>query len=140
MHVVSEAQNQLIQFRESNFSQQTISQYVSSNLMPLSSLRFNLDQYVTYSRLAHQDILDSYLQSMDQAMNQYSVVATCFMFFWLVVILMISSIALFKYLESLRLEMWKTRSMLNMIPNEVINNNKALKDVFLGRRTMRDIA
>lgn len=88
---------------------------------------------MVYVGLAFGDILSSYLDSLNEVMTKYSLLHTFILLFWLLALTIGSAILFLKYIERLRVEIWKTRNMLNMIPNEVISHNKALKAIFLGK-------
>lgn len=90
-----------------------------------------------YVNFVYLDVLSSFSDDLEVVLSKYSLIHTFILLFWLILLSIGTALLVFNFLEKLRIDIWKTRSMLNMIPNEVISHNRALKTIFLDKKTIQ---
>lgn len=87
--------------------------------------------------IVYRDTLASYQNGLEEVLTMYSLIETLILLFWLLTLAVGSSVLMAIFLQRLSVDNWKTRSMLNMIPNEVISHNRALKSIFLDKKIVQ---
>jgi hypothetical protein len=89
--------------------------------------------------MAYEHLLEQFVEKYKTVASYYSLADYLVLIFWLLLLTVLGFAGIFKYLHNLNLEIWKTRSMMNMIPNEIICNNIDLKRAFMSKGFLRNI-
>ena len=104
----------------------------------LSSLTSS-DQYVIWAGITYEYLLQQYVNNVNSTVRMYLLIDTLILVFWICLLGTSVTVGIGRYLKQLSVEIGKTRSMLNMLPNSIICNNPELKKAFLSKAFIRNI-